>query len=150
VLSPTQIQLCTTAHNTLLPHNINFTPCKDISNNKESGTITDTRDMHNNLEVRSKGDSDTLNKLWDRIKDTGHLTTTTKVINRETRITQDRVDTKTRMVVAAAAVVDTVDVTLTITTTTTTNTKIITILNNMVDTVDNPTEWVIKDTRREV
>jgi hypothetical protein len=135
VLFPTQIQLCTTAHNTLLPHNINFMPCKDISNNKELGTITDTLDMHNNLEVRSKVDSDTLNKLWDRIKDTEHLTTTTKAINRGTRTIQDRVVTKTRVVVAAG--VDTVDVTLT---TIATNTKIITILNNMVDTADNPTE----------
>lgn len=146
MLFPTQIQLCTTAHNTLLPHNINFMPCKDISSNKELGTITDTRDMHNNLEVRSKVDSDTLNKLWDRIKDTVHLTMTTKVINRGTHTIPDRVGTKTRVVAAVA--VDTVDVTLITTTTTITNTKIITILNNMVDTVDNPTEWVIKDTRR--
>jgi len=98
------------------------------------------QDMHNNLGVPSRVDSDT-HKLWDRIKATVLLTTTIKVI-RVTRTIPDLVDTKTRV---EAAVVDTADVTLTVTT----NTKTTTTPNNTVDTVDNPTEWVIKDMPKE-
>jgi len=121
------------------PHSINFMPWEDISNN-QLGTITDMQDMHNNLVVPSRVDSDT-HKLWDRIKATVLLTTTTKVI-KVTHTIPAPVATRTRV---EEAVADTVDVTLTITT----NTKTTTILNNTVDTVVNPTEWVIKDIHKE-
>lgn len=134
----TQIPLYTTAPNTP-PHSINFMPWEDISN-KESDTIMDMQDMHNNLEVPSRVDSDT-HKLWDRIKATVPLTMMIKVI-RVTHTIPDQVDTRTRAAAAVADIVDVMHIT-------TTNTKINTILNSTVDTLDNPTVWGITDTLLE-
>ena len=128
-----------------LPPNINSMPWVDTSN-KELDTIMDTRDTHNtrnSLEVQSKVDLDTLNKLWDRIRATVLLITMNKAI-KVTRITPHPVGTKTRMVAEA---VDTVDEMLT----TTTNTKTNTTLNSStLHMAHNLTEWATMDTSREV
>ena len=117
------------ALNMPLPLNINSMQWEDTSN-KESDIIMAMQGTHNSLEVLFKVDSDIL-KLWDRIKHTVHLITTIQVI-KEIPTILEPVGTKTR----AAEVVVIVDVIIT----TITNIRTSTILNSMVDMVDNPTE----------
>lgn len=87
--------------------------------------------MVHSLEVQCKAALD-INRLWDKVGDMG-LTMMTSLLIKEVLIILEAQEVIKRIAVEATGDV--------IPTTTTINTKASTILNNMVDTQDNLTEW---------